>query len=96
MSEPGPQRQRDRVAGIGSCTLAWGLPVAALVTAVFMPVSTRPFVWAGVLAWIGLACVANALRCRRLHCYLTGPVFPLMAAAGLLHGLEIPCLGPYG
>ncbi len=76
--------------------LAWGLPSFTLVAAVFMAPSTRTFVWAGALAWMGLACVANALRCGRLHCYLTGPFFLFMALASLLHGLGILWLGPRG
>jgi hypothetical protein len=45
---------------------------------------------------MGAACILNALRCGRLHCYLTGPFFLLMAAATLLHGFEILWLGPNG
>jgi hypothetical protein len=84
------------VAGARSYTLAWGLPSAALVAAVFMAPATRTLVWTGALAWMGLACLANALRCGRLHCYLTGPFFLFMAGASLLHGLGILWLGPRG
>jgi len=96
MSESKPHGRRDWVGNVSSYTLAWGLPSAALVAAVFMASSTRTFVWAGALAWMGLACVANALRCGRLHCYLTGPFFLFMAVASLLHGLGILWLGPRG
>ena len=30
---------------------------------------------------MGLACLVNAARCHRLHCYITGPYFLLLAVA---------------
>lgn len=45
---------------------------------------------------MGTACILNALRCGRIHCYLTGPFFLLMAVAVVLHGLGIVWLGPNG
>ncbi|HLY07652.1 MAG TPA: hypothetical protein VKR31_18035 [Rhizomicrobium sp.] len=38
-------------------------------------------VWCACLAWMGAGCVLNAVRCRRLHCYIAGPVFILGAIA---------------
>ena len=38
---------------------------------------------------MGAACLANAARCGRLHCYFTGPLFLLGAVASLLRGLDI-------
>jgi hypothetical protein len=38
---------------------------------------------------MGVGCLANAARCRRVHCYLTGPFFLAMAAVALLFGLGI-------
>jgi hypothetical protein len=46
--------------------------------------------------WMGLACVVNALRCGRIHCYLTGPFFLLMAVATVLHGSAKLSLGANG
>jgi len=45
---------------------------------------------------MGTACIANALRCKRVHCYLTGPFFLLMALVTLLFGLGIVPLGGNG
>jgi len=56
----------------------------------------RAIVWTVALATMGTACIANALRCRRVHCYLTGPFFLLMAFATLLYGLGILPLGAHG
>jgi hypothetical protein len=38
----------------------------------------------------------NALRCGRVHCYLTGPFFLLMALIALSYGLGILRLGGNG
>ncbi len=35
------------------------------------------------------ACVVNAARCGRLHCYVTGPLYLLLATGGLLRGLHV-------
>ncbi len=53
-------------------------------------------VWAFGFAVMGVACAVNALRCRRVHCYFTGPFLLLVAAASLLHGLGVVSLGPAG
>jgi hypothetical protein len=45
---------------------------------------------------MGAACVANALRCGRMHCYLTGPFFLGMALVALLYGLGVVPLGGKG
>ena len=45
---------------------------------------------------MGVACIVNALRCGRVHCYLTGPFFLLMALIALSYGLGILRLGGNG
>jgi hypothetical protein len=42
---------------------------------------------------MGMACIANALRCGRVHRYLTGPFFFLTALVALSYGLGILHLG---
>jgi hypothetical protein len=42
---------------------------------------------------MGVACIVNALRCGRVHCYLTGPFFLLMALIALSYGLGMLHLG---
>ncbi len=56
--------------------LVWKLPTALLVATALLDVATtvRGLIWAAAFATMGLACVRNALRCRRLHCYFTGPL----------------------
>lgn len=42
----------------------------------------------------GVACLANAVRCGRVHCYLTGPIFLLAAAYSVLAGLGLVPMRP--
>jgi len=69
--------------------LLFGLPGAAIaVTAsASFPSGLRTAVWSVALTVMGIACVANAARCQRVHCYVTGPFFLVMAAVTLLYGL---------
>jgi len=45
---------------------------------------------------MGAARIANAMRCRRVHCYVTGPFFLLAALGTLLYGLGMIPLGANG
>src|SRR5690348_7569133 len=72
-------RQRDMTRGWTGVVL-WCLPVVALVASAPMG-DTRWWIWTPSLIIMGTACVANAARCGRRHCYLAGPA--LLGAAGL-------------
>jgi len=64
----------------------WGLPAVVATIAIVLS-NRRPalFLAAGAaLAVMGGACLVNATRCRRLHCYITGPHFLLLAVGALL------------
>lgn len=52
--------------------------------------------WAGGLGWKGIACLVNAARCGRTHCYFTGPYYLGLGLVTVLHGLQIVWLGAYG
>lgn len=47
--------------------------------------SLRAVLWSSGLTLAGGLCIANAARCRRSHCYITGPLFLIGA---LLSGLR--------
>ena len=49
----------------------------------------RTVVWTAALGIMGTACIANAVRCGRLHCYITGPFFLVIAVITLLYGLGV-------
>ncbi len=52
--------------------------------------------WPALLAFMAAACLVNARRCGRLHCFITGPFFLLLAGVSLLYGLGVLRLGPHG
>lgn len=56
----------------------------------------RTAVWTSALGIMGTACTVNALRCGRVHCYITGPFFLAMALITLLYSLGILELGRNG
>ena len=82
----------DWASGLRGC-LFWGTPAAVLIMS---PVQYFAIVWPAVLAFMGVACLLNALRCGRVHCYVTGPFFLLLALVGLLYGFGVVRLGARG
>jgi hypothetical protein len=96
MVEDASRRAKDWVGDVRSSMLAWGLPTVALVATAIGPPSIRTPAWPIALVWMGAACLANARRCSRTHCYLTGPFFLVMAVAVLSHGVGLFPLGPRG
>ena len=69
----------------------WGLPIALGVSTNFwrLPLAWIALIWVLALAWMGTGCVLNALRCGRLHCYISGPVLWLGAIAAGLVGFRV-------
>ena len=82
----------DWASGLSGC-LTWGIPAALLIMS---PVQYFVVVWPTVLTFMGVACLLNARRCGRIHCYFTGPFFLLLALIGLLYGLDLVPLGARG
>ncbi|MGH9743403.1 MAG: hypothetical protein ACRD51_13745 [Candidatus Acidiferrum sp.] len=60
------------------CVL-WCVPICAVIVGMSWP-RGRPWLWIPAFLVLGIACLANAARCGRLHCYLTGPLFLIAAA----------------
>ena len=94
MRDPCGDHPNDLARGASSL-LVWCIPAAILIVTALTG-SYQGVIWPIVLAWMGGACLVNAKRCGRRHCYLTGPFFFLLAAASLLYGLGILRLGPHG
>lgn len=91
-------KSRDILSSPWRALLLFWLPAIAIVVAgnsVFSN-SVRTIVWTAALAIMGAACIVNALRCGRVHCYLTGPFFLLMAAITALYGAGVLPLGRHG
>ena len=75
----------------------WCIPIGVAVAAGYFASSARvsAMIWTGAFAWMGTGCILNARRCRRLHCYISGPVFFLGAAALALLAAGIVPLSPH-
>jgi len=84
-------KSRDWLRQPMALILWWGLPIALGVSTNFWHRSPAwtSFAWAVALAWMGTGCVLNALRCRRFHCFIAGPVLWLGAIASGLVALGI-------
>lgn len=89
-AKPASAAQRDLLRG-GSWLLWWGLPIVAIVAGAFWP-AARPLLWTAGMGVAGAACVVNAHRCGRRHCFFTGPIFLVGALASLLNGLGATAL----
>ena len=79
----------DLAGNIRSLLFVWGLPFAAFVAGYSANSWGRAALWAGALVVAGGACLVNAKRCGRTHCYFTGPYFLLCALAVVLAQLGI-------
>lgn len=82
----GAQGRTNDLLGRRVRWLLWGVPALLLAVGGVWDVA-RPWLWVPALAVGGIACLANAARCGRLHCFLTGPLFLLGAVATVLDAL---------
>jgi hypothetical protein len=84
-------KSRDILSSSWRVFVLYWLPAIAIVVAGAPAISNgwRTAVWTVALATMGVACIVNALRCGRVHCYVTGPFFLLMALVALSYGLGI-------
>lgn len=99
MTHPGDCVERDLSARTGSFIAIWLAPIA-LAGLVTMSAPSPPWAaaiaWTAAFSWMGGACLLNARRCGRLHCYFSGPLLLIGALAALALGAGIVDLGPYG
>ncbi len=87
---------RDLAASPLGFALHWGLPILAMLAAIPQSHSVKSWVWVAALVWMGGACIWNARRCGRKHCYWTGPFFLAMSLPVLAHGYGLLALGAEG
>jgi hypothetical protein len=76
-----------------SAVLLWCLPVIALVFGSYYQ-RARLVIWIPALVVMGVACLANAARCGRVHCYVAGPLFLLAAGYVALSGFRLVPMRP--
>jgi hypothetical protein len=89
---------RDILSNAPLSALLFWLPIIGLVVSGFFQIGQawRTGVWVVALAIMGASCVVNALRCGRVHCYVTGPFFLALAIVALLYGIGVIPLGTNG
>lgn len=94
----GAQKRNDYSRRFLPFMLMWGIPILVLcsvnVLQHYLPAAPIILMMAGAYIWMGLGCVLNAMKCNRLHCYMSGPT---MIIGGLLIGLvgfNLMSLGP--
>lgn len=88
-------RSRDIFSSPLLAFAVFWLPAIAIVVAGASREWRTP-VWTIALGVMGLACIANARRCGRVHCYITGPFFLAMALVTLLYRFGFVPLGRNG
>ncbi len=81
----------DITRGWGRLFLVYGVPWIAMQLVGNLSNSTLAVAgtWAAGFAVMGTACVVNALRCGRVHCWFSGPWFLLAAAVTVLRYVEV-------
>lgn len=75
--QPNPDSSRDLTRSFWA-RVFWKLPIVLLIAG---GAWQQGGVWLWVVAFtvMGAGCLANAARCGRTHCYVTGPLFVLVA-----------------
>jgi hypothetical protein len=76
-ASPAPCPTSDLTCGRSGVFL-WCLPIVAVVIGSEWS-SMRGWLWIPAFLVMGIGCLANAARCGRVHCYVTGPLFLLAA-----------------
>jgi hypothetical protein len=64
------------------------VPALLLLVGVFWA-DVRAPLWSVAFLVGGAACVANAARCGRAHCYLTGPLYLGLSVVAALNGIGV-------
>ncbi len=59
------EQRIDWAAGKKGLLLAWGLPIGAMLIAIFIDPLSKMIIWITALVWMGSACLLNARRCGR-------------------------------
>lgn len=80
----------------GMSLLLWVVPAIILAISAGLGGPYLVVIWPLLLTFMGVACLLNARRCGRLHCFITGPFFLVLAGVSLLYGLGIVPLGAHG
>jgi hypothetical protein len=85
--------QKADLVCVKSAILLWYLPAFALIIGLnWAP--ARAWLWIPAFLVLGAACLVNAARCGRLHCFVTGPVYLLAAIYVALAAFALVTMRP--
>ena len=87
---------RDLLNSRATAWLLWGAPWALIIIGGSFGDRARTISWTVGFGVAGTACVMNARRCGRRHCFYLGPLYLLAALTSLLYGLNRLPLGANG
>lgn len=73
--------------------LLWRAPMIPLVLGIAYAPWRWP-AWSVGLLWIGLWCLVNAVRCGRVHCTFTGPLFLVVGVFSALNAVGWVAIHP--
>lgn len=90
-----PSKSHDLACG-GSSLLIWIAPTVILGITASIGGLYAAIAWPPLLVFMGAACLVNAKLCGRLHCFITGPYFLVLAVVSLLYAIGILPLGAHG
>jgi hypothetical protein len=96
MNQGVPGKERDLLRSHWALSLFWVGPWILIIGTSSTGNITHTAIWTFGFTVGGIACLINARRCGRLHCFYTGPLYLLAAMTSLLYGLGILPLGPHG
>ena len=89
--------QLDLVSNPIIFTTIWVIPILVLICSTLLENRILiGWIWVISLFWMGVACLFNAKKCKRTHCFYTGPFFIVMAIVALLLGYSFINLGENG
>jgi hypothetical protein len=83
---------RDLARG-RSALLLWCVPLVAVIVGLNWQMA-RSVLWIPAFLIMAVACIGNAARCGRRHCYVTGPVYLLAALYVALSALNLAPMRP--
>lgn len=92
----GQHHERDLLSRPLALGLFWIAPWLLIIASSHGSDVVHTAGWTFGFAVMGAACLANARRCRRRHCFYTAPLFLLAALASLLYGIWSAPFGPSG
>lgn len=70
----------------------WQVPYFLLIAGIvafWFNTEWSGWLWFAGFSWLGVACISNALHCKRKHCFFTGPVYLILGIISLLINLNL-------